>query len=136
MKKKFKAKRVTNPVKQRKLKIRKQKNAFIAKIVWLLLVLLLIGGLYLNIPRFANYFYNLTANIGLVAENITIEGQKYTDNAKLSQVLRIKPGTSIFAVSLSELKNRLELLDWVKYSIVERRLPNTIHISLVTNIKQ
>ena len=124
-------KKIVNPVKQRKLRVRRQKGIFIAKII-IILVLLAIGGLiYVNSNRISENFYQITANLGFIVKDVTVEGQKYTSNDKISKLLKIKPGTPIFSISLQDIKRRLEAIEWIKYVIVERNLPNAIHISVV-----
>ncbi len=131
MRAKSRTRKLTNPVKQRKLRVRMQKGLLIAKI-FVILAIFAIGSLiYLNSTRISENFYQITANLGFIVKDITVEGQKYTSNEKIAKVLKIKPGAAIFSIALKDIKARLEALEWIKYVIVERKLPNAFHISVV-----
>ena len=104
---------------------------FLAKLTIVMAFLSAFIWLYNNINPIIDEFYGFTADLGFVVNDLTIEGQKYTTSEKLSKIIKIKPGMPIFAISLSDLKSRLESVDWIKYAIVERRLPESLHITVV-----
>ena len=120
-----------NPAKQRKMRLRIQRGLSLAKLLLLLIIIATSAFLYSKLDHVSKSYYQLTANLGFTIKDITVEGQKYTSSDKITKALRIKPGMPIFAISLSNLKARLENLEWIKYAVVERHLPNIIHISIV-----
>lgn len=76
--------------------------------------------------KIAEYF----AEIGFVLDHVVISGQKNTSNYEIIEALNADTGTPIFSIDLS--KTSIELLKnpWVKSVIVQRKLPDTIQISL------
>lgn len=128
MKRKIKSKRIINPVKQRQIKIRKQKNAITVKLLKVLAGLLLLFCIYLGINSLFSYLSKCAADIGFVVNNITISGQKHVQTSQIDKIAKIKNGTPIFSISLTNLKYRLEELDWIKYVYIERNLPSSIKI--------
>lgn len=73
---------------------------------------------------------DLTAFAGLRVRHIEVQGRQNTPEAMLQAALAIDKGTPILGVSLSAACERLESLSWVKSAVVERRLPDTIVVSL------
>lgn len=72
-----------------------------------------------------------TASLGLVVEDIEVEGRKTTDAATIKAALAADRGTPIFAVSPSRAQRQLESLPWVRSATIERRLPSTLLVRLV-----
>ena len=132
MKRKFnKSKKLNNPAKQRKSRLIMSRILFLTKLIIVMAFLSAFTWLYNNINPIIDEFYNFTGDLGFIVNNLTIEGQKYVTSERISKVIKIKPGMPIFSISLSSLKTRLESIDWIKYSIVERRLPDSLHIKVV-----
>jgi cell division protein FtsQ len=73
----------------------------------------------------------LGARLGLVVEDIEVEGRAMTGRDAILHAIGATRGTPIFAVSPSQAKAQLEALPWVRSAAVERRLPDTLHIRLV-----
>lgn len=121
----------------RKKSRKKNSRSFIQKIILtgkislVLLFLAIVTLLYINRMAIANDFYELTVDLGFTTKNIVIEGQKFTNNNLITKTLKIKEGMPIFSISLSDLKDRLEKIQWVKHAIISRRLPNDIHIYII-----
>ncbi len=130
MKRKTKPKKTANPVKQRQIKVKKYKNAINAKIVKIFVILVLFAILYLAMNSLFGYCYKITTDIGFAIKNITITGQKHTNIQQINKIVGIKKGSSIFSISLPNLKHRLEEIDWVKCVELERTLPDSIKISI------
>lgn len=132
MKKKFnKSKKINNPAKQRKSRLIMSRVLFLTKMMVVTAFLSSFIWLYNNINPIIDEFYGFTADLGFVVNDLTIEGQKYTTSDKISKIIKIKPGMPIFAVSLPALKVRLESINWIKYAVVERKLPDSLHIKVV-----
>lgn len=126
--------KINNPAKQRKARIVAHRWRIFYRISILMAIIGLSGFLYINIPKIMTAFYQQLAKVGFVTKEVSLHGQTYTDKGKISQALRIKPNSPIFAVSLSDIKSRLEAIDWIKYAVVERRLPDKINIIIIEHI--
>ena len=76
-------------------------------------------------------FYRLTAESGLMVEEVLVEGRGRTARGSLLAALQIAHGDPILAFDPSAARRRLEALPWVRRATVERRLPSVIFLSLV-----
>lgn len=106
-------------------------------IVSCLISILLITSLF-GISRYFSIFSNLEASLwssvaklGLKLENVYVEGQHHTKSEKIIDALQVNIGQPIFNIPLEAIRERLEQLDWVKLAVVERQLPNTLHIRII-----
>jgi cell division protein FtsQ len=131
MRKKTKSSKASNPAQQRKRRLHIKRGLLAAKIIIILSAFALAFILYMNINKISRDFYRLTANAGFIVKEVTVEGQSHTKSEEISKILKIKPGSAIFSLDLQDLKARLESIEWIKYVIVERILPNNIHVSVV-----
>lgn len=71
-----------------------------------------------------------SGHAGLRVERIVIEGRANTPEPILNAAIGIARGEPILAVPLDATRTRIEGLTWVQSARVERRLPNTIVVSL------
>src|SRR3954453_5992777 len=71
-----------------------------------------------------------TASLGLVVEDVEVEGRETTDSSMIMTALAARRGASILAVDLWRAKAELEKLPWVRSAAIERRLPRTLHVRL------
>ncbi len=69
--------------------------------------------------------------IGLSVQTVDIDGRANTPEPLLREALGIRIGDPIFGVSIEAARLRIESLSWVEHAVVERRLPGTIHVSLI-----
>jgi len=67
---------------------------------------------------------------GLRVERVVIEGRANTPETVLRAAIGINRGDAILAVPLEDTRARIETLTWVQNARVERRLPDTIVVSL------
>lgn len=72
-----------------------------------------------------------TARLGLVVNDIQVEGRETTDAATILVALAAERGTPILAVRPSRAREQLEKLPWVRSAAIERRLPDTLIVRLV-----
>ena len=72
-----------------------------------------------------------TGRLGLVVNDIEVEGRTTTDTATILAALGAHAGTPILAVSPARAKEELEALPWVRSAAIERRLPDTLYVHLV-----
>ncbi|MBV8939945.1 MAG: FtsQ-type POTRA domain-containing protein [Alphaproteobacteria bacterium] len=74
--------------------------------------------------------YAASVTLGFSLHSTLLEGQRRTPVAEVERVLALRRGTPIFAVSLDELRHRLESIPTVKRAYVQRELPGTLRIRL------
>jgi cell division protein FtsQ len=72
-----------------------------------------------------------SAALGLVVEDIEVQGRETTDSATIMAALSAERGTPILAVNPRLAKQNLESLPWVRSAAIERRLPGTLLVRLV-----
>jgi cell division protein FtsQ len=70
----------------------------------------------------------VAAQSGFKVRNVLVEGRAETAAADILGALEAERGTPLLAVDVAAAKARLETLPWIKSAIVERRLPDTLHV--------
>ncbi len=78
----------------------------------------------------ATGFYRLSAEAGLVVEEVLVEGRGRTARGSLLAALEVGRGDPILAFDPGAARRRLEALPWVRNAKVERRLPSVIYLHL------
>lgn len=73
---------------------------------------------------------NLSADAGLKLQRITVEGRLRTPRADLFAAIGAKQGDPILGIDIDAARERLESIGWVRTAVVERRLPDLVHIQL------
>jgi len=111
--------------------------------LWGAAVALLSGGIYGGVQfnrspqgqavlqSFAGKLLEASALCGLTVADIRVEGRETTDRETILEALGAGPGTPILAVNPRRAKEQLESLPWVRSAVIERRLPDTLYVSLV-----
>jgi cell division protein FtsQ len=77
------------------------------------------------------HFISLSAASGFRIENVEVVGREQTDPKALLAAAGLKRGDPILAFSPEAARQRIESLSWVASAAVERRLPDTIAITIV-----
>jgi cell division protein FtsQ len=72
----------------------------------------------------------VTASLGMVVDDIEVEGRETTESGMIMAALAAARGTPILAVDLWRAKGELEQLPWVRSAAIERRLPRTLRVRL------
>jgi cell division protein FtsQ len=72
-----------------------------------------------------------SAALGLVVNNVEVEGRQTTNAATILAALGAARGTPILAVDPQRARQKLEALPWVRSATIERRLPGTVFVRLV-----
>ena len=72
-----------------------------------------------------------TAKFGFKVENVYLEGRKFTPLYDVSKAMGVKTGAPILAISLEDMRLRLQAIPRVKYAEVARVLPDQLHIQIV-----
>lgn len=62
--------------------------------------------------------------------DVTVEGRDYVERSAILAALNVQPGDSLLGVDLQAARQRLEAIDWVAGATVERRLPDTLYVTL------
>ena len=62
--------------------------------------------------------------------DVTVEGRDYVEKSAILAALDVKAGDSLLGVDLQAARQRLEAIDWVASATVERRLPDTLYVTL------
>lgn len=75
-----------------------------------------------------------TAAGGLVLQHLEVAGRQETPRAAVFSALDASYGTPILAIDLGAAKARLEAEGWVKHATIERRLPDTLLVTIEERI--
>ncbi|NRB11248.1 MAG: FtsQ-type POTRA domain-containing protein [Rickettsiaceae bacterium] len=105
----------------------------LVKLLVLIVIILAIFSNYFN-PFKMNIwqkFYQISANHGFVIENVIIDGQQHTSSSDIVDAINASKGEAIFAVDIKKVKKRLEGNRWIKVAEVQRRLPNSLYITIL-----
>lgn len=93
--------------------------------------LLLFTNLFENLKKdIQTKFYNITAKVGLVLENLEIGDLKNVTAQEIVECLNADKGIPIFSIDLANVKKRLEENTWVESVIIARKFPSTIAIQV------
>ena len=109
----------------------------------ILLGVLLIG-IISAVPVFYEYKYlesqlrsklieassNISKTVGLTVREVIVEGRSKTRKSVLLQALQVSEGDNILAINITEMKDRINKLPWVKSARIERHFPNKISLTL------
>ena len=71
-----------------------------------------------------------TAQAGFSVSEIFVEGRIETQKAALLASLQLDRGAPILSFDLKQARARVIALPWVRTAIIERQLPNVIHLKL------
>lgn len=67
---------------------------------------------------------------GYTVQDVTIEGRRLVARDSVLNALGVHRGDSLLAFDPRAARERLEAIEWVEQAVVERRLPDTIHVRL------
>lgn len=62
--------------------------------------------------------------------DVTVEGREYVERNAILAALNVKTGDSLLGIDLQAARRRLEAIDWVSSATVERRMPDTLYVTL------
>ena len=62
--------------------------------------------------------------------DVTVEGRDYVERDAILAALNVRAGDSLLGIDLQAARKRLEAIDWVSAATVERRLPDTLYVTL------
>lgn len=73
----------------------------------------------------------ITAKAGFTVSEILVEGRHRTSPEALRKALRLERGAPILAFDPHAARIRVEALPWVRRAVVERQLPDVVHLKIV-----
>ena len=62
--------------------------------------------------------------------DVTVEGRDYVERDAILAALNVQAGDSLLGIDLQGARRRLEAIDWVASATVERRLPDTLYVTM------
>jgi cell division protein FtsQ len=62
--------------------------------------------------------------------DVTVEGREYVERNAILAALNVHTGESLLGIDLQAARKRLEAIDWVSSATVERRMPDTLYVTL------
>jgi cell division protein FtsQ len=62
--------------------------------------------------------------------DVTVEGRDYVSREAILAALNVNSGDSLLGIDLQAARKRLEAIDWVASATIERRLPDTLYVTL------
>ena len=80
---------------------------------------------------FIQKFHAMTGSLGFVVKDVVIEGRNKIPAPILKKAIDVKIGDSLTQHNLTEIKDRLQQIDWVKDCVVYRQLPNQLFIKII-----
>ena len=92
--------------------------------------LYLSGSIERGREAFVNSFQGIAASHGFAVHDVLVEGRRNADPELLLGILNIERGDPIFAFDPARAKKDLEKVSWIDHARVERRLPDTVYVSL------
>lgn len=75
-------------------------------------------------------FWEMTADAGFRLDQVYLSGREHADEAVVKAALDVQSGTPILALSLQDIRTKLEDIPEVKSATVERDLPNALRVQL------
>lgn len=84
-----------------------------------------------QVRRSVDAYYRATAAAGFAVREILVTGRQATADDALLEILNIKRGAPIFAFDPVAALEAVRKLPWVADATIERRLPDTIYVSIL-----
>ncbi len=105
-------------------------------IVKVLLTLIIVIFLFTNFfqvqkQKIFNIFLDITSDAGFVLERVIIEGQKNVTENDIIMSIGLDRGVPIYSLNIDDIRKRIEENPWVKIALIERKLPNTLHVAIM-----
>jgi cell division protein FtsQ len=110
---------------------RATKLALVAAVAWAGFMGWRSGRLAIMAEDVSTRFIALSVAGGFKIENVEVVGREQTDPKALLAAAGLRRGDPILAFSPESARQRIEALSWVSTAAVERRLPDTVAITIV-----
>ncbi len=69
-----------------------------------------------------------SADMGLAIRHVSVSGRKETSKDRLLDAVALNVGDPILGIDLQSVLHRVEAIGWIESAVVERRLPDRLHI--------
>ena len=76
------------------------------------------------------YQVSISSTVGLVVDEVLVNGRRNTTKSSLLEALNIKLGEPILGLNLNVIQSRIVALPWVKTARIQRQLPDKLLINL------
>jgi cell division protein FtsQ len=86
------------------------------------------------LDQLENYYETASRSAGFVVREVLVEGRTETPRSQLLSALQVERGDLMLGFDVETARKRLEALGWVAAARVERRLPDTIRVSIVERV--
>lgn len=84
-----------------------------------------------KIKNISQGFYDYTSELGFTLDDVIVTGREKTTQKEILQALGVKRGDNFLKINIQEIKDRLEVLPWVRKVLVKRTFfPNVIQVSI------
>ena len=80
-----------------------------------------------EVPKYKVY---ISSTVGLVVDEVLVNGRQNTTKSSLLEALNIKLGEPILSLNLNVIQSRIVALPWVKTARIQRQLPDKLLINL------
>ena len=71
-----------------------------------------------------------SAEMGLAVYQVSVSGRRETNKDRLLKAVGVRVGDPILAVDIQDVLERVNSIGWVESAVVERRLPDHLHIQI------
>ncbi|HJQ59753.1 MAG TPA: FtsQ-type POTRA domain-containing protein, partial [Vineibacter sp.] len=78
----------------------------------------------------ADWRERMTAFAPFPVQDVTVEGRRHVTQDAILKALDVRRGQSLLSVDLQTTRQRLERIEWVEFAAVERRWPDSVHVTL------
>ena len=76
------------------------------------------------------YKVSISDEVGLVVDEVLVNGRQNTSKASLLEALNVKLGEPILGLDLDVIQSRVVALPWVKTAHIQRQLPDKVIINI------
>ncbi|WP_051908753.1 cell division protein FtsQ/DivIB [Candidatus Odyssella acanthamoebae] len=98
--------------------------------VTLMCYLILAGYPGIWLGKLGGYLIEKSTKIGFSLNEVYVYGRNHTESQRLLEQVQLRKGDPILKFSPEEIRQNIKQISWVKDVSVQRRLPDTIHISI------
>lgn len=134
--------RKSNPTRQKQVRERKRKSIFksiLLSVFGLILCSILItlailwqqGIVHATYTELKQNILNYTGQFGLQIRDIIVEGRNETPKEAILEAIGVESGDPILSFDPTLAKTRIEALPWIAHVSIERRLPDSLYVTLI-----
>lgn len=98
--------------------------------ITMLCYLILAGYPGIWLDNLSNYCIQKSTKLGFSLDEVYVYGRNHTESQKLLDQIQLRKGDPIFKFAPEEIRQNIKKISWVRDVVVQRRLPDTINISI------